>query len=338
MASKIRIRVSQIFAWLLAAVGIGHCIFWSYTFLQQGSSMLYYGAISTGVSANIGEICLILASALRIWAALCIKPTDDCVNMAKARNMTVLSFLLFFVSEFTNAIWMCLFFTAAYSGNSIALTFVEFMLLDFLVFVLSIIQLILLHKWKKTAGGFTAARKSIGICTLIGVGICLIGNLIVGIPIIRNNASLKKIDAFNSFEFQTFDGGTMTQADLAGKYTILNIWETTCGPCKKEMPALENVSKSLEGSNVQICGLCFDICSEPEEGTASFEEAKSIIDERGVTYINLVPDKALIDVFSSLIDGFPTTLVLDEEGNVLELLVGAQEEAEWAALAEKYKN
>jgi cytochrome c biogenesis protein CcmG, thiol:disulfide interchange protein DsbE len=42
------------------------------------------------------------------------------------------------------------------------------------------------------------------------------------------------------FTATTFDGREVTLADFKGQVLIINFWATWCGPCKEELPLLNN--------------------------------------------------------------------------------------------------
>ena len=43
-----------------------------------------------------------------------------------------------------------------------------------------------------------------------------------------------------NFKISEISGKTLTQADIAGKVTVINFWATSCVSCVKEMPDLVN--------------------------------------------------------------------------------------------------
>lgn len=77
--------------------------------------------------------------------------------------------------------------------------------------------------------------------------------LTAGIPAgCASSASSGSERRLGSFQAVTLDGGTFTQADIAGKdVTIINFWGTFCAPCIAEMPDLAAFAKALP-DNVQL--------------------------------------------------------------------------------------
>ena len=55
------------------------------------------------------------------------------------------------------------------------------------------------------------------------------------------------------FEFETLSHGTIRSDDLAGKIKVIEFWSTECGPCKMQMPILQNFYTSvIEYGNVAV--------------------------------------------------------------------------------------
>ena len=58
--------------------------------------------------------------------------------------------------------------------------------------------------------------------------------------------------------FADAQGKMVTMADFAGRPVLVNLWATWCGPCKKEMPALDALAKQL-GDKVVVLPISQDL-------------------------------------------------------------------------------
>lgn len=112
------------------------------------------------------------------------------------------------------------------------------------------------------------------------------------------------------------EGNAVTN-DIFSDYdvTIVNFWNNGCGTCIAEMPELEELYQQLKDQNVNLIGVGAD-SGESEEQLAA---AKKILEEKGVTYMNISPDTegALYQDFISELAGYPTTYLIDNEGNIV---------------------
>ena len=119
------------------------------------------------------------------------------------------------------------------------------------------------------------------------------------------------------FTTKDLDGNEINSEDLfrGHELTMLNVWATWCGPCKRELPDLGKMAKDFEAKNCQIVGLCLD---GDEEG----ETAKKLLKEAGVEYLNIIAPENMMDVLPVV--NIPTTYFLNSEGCVVgEPIVGA---------------
>ncbi|MBR0160284.1 MAG: redoxin domain-containing protein [Oscillospiraceae bacterium] len=129
----------------------------------------------------------------------------------------------------------------------------------------------------------------------------------------------KPLTATMLFETQDLDGNTVNMLDVLAdhKVTMVNLWATWCEPCKKELPDLQELSKTFEAQGCQIIGICLDY--HAGEDTAA---VKDILSEAGVTYLNLVApenDRTLLPM-----KYYPTSYFVDSEGNILtDAVLGA---------------
>jgi len=119
----------------------------------------------------------------------------------------------------------------------------------------------------------------------------------------------------NDFSAKTLDGQTFTQEDFKNyDLTMVNIWNTVCGSCIKEMPELEKVYEGLP-KNVNMISICTD-------GDESNELAKNIMKVKGDKFKALISDSKLRKSLTDSIDAFPTTVFVDKEGNIVGTQVG----------------
>jgi len=57
---------------------------------------------------------------------------------------------------------------------------------------------------------------------------------------------------------RTLDGRMLTDADVAGRFVVLNFWAPWCPPCVKEMPEIDRFARSDAGKNALVIGLAID--------------------------------------------------------------------------------
>lgn len=129
------------------------------------------------------------------------------------------------------------------------------------------------------------------------------------------------------FDFTLKDqyGNTHTLSEYAGKTVLLNFWASWCGPCEREMPDLQTVYEEYQEAgddSVVILG----IAAPGYLGEPSAEKIAEIIEERGCTYPTVMDEGGEFfmkyQVFS-----YPTTFMIDKEGNFFGYAVGQLDQA-----------
>ncbi|RKJ44556.1 TlpA family protein disulfide reductase [bacterium 1XD8-76] len=119
-------------------------------------------------------------------------------------------------------------------------------------------------------------------------------------------------DAAPDFTAVLTDGTEFTLSEQQGKVVLLNFWATWCGPCVREMPAFEKLYGEY-GEDVAILAVN---CMESEDIVKAFQ------DENGYTFpIACDPEGDVSLKYPS--QGIPYTLVIDEEGIIQNIYVGA---------------
>ena len=131
-----------------------------------------------------------------------------------------------------------------------------------------------------------------------------------------------------NIELVTLTDGTPVNAEIFQKssLTVLNVWATFCGPCIHEMPEFGEVSREYANKGVQFLGVCGDI-TYGADGTPDAKllgDAFNIIKMTKADYLHCMPTPAYALQLGALIsNSYPGTFIIDENGNILKLYVGA---------------
>ena len=131
-----------------------------------------------------------------------------------------------------------------------------------------------------------------------------------------------------SFEAEVFDENgtletTLDPSKNIGKYTVINMWGTWCGPCKSELPDFDRVATEFE-DQVTIYAIHSD---------SNYNQASAYVQENFInSKIVFMKDYAIdpndpysYDMFYKLLGGngyYPYTIILDENGIIQAKHVG----------------
>lgn len=116
-------------------------------------------------------------------------------------------------------------------------------------------------------------------------------------------------------------GNTHTLDQYKGKTILLNFWGTWCGPCRSEMPDLQSVYEDYGNNEKDLVVLGVAAPNLGQEGSA--EDITAFLEENGYTYPTLMNEDASL-FYSYGISSFPTTFMIDKNGNVYGYIMGAQ--------------
>ena len=115
-------------------------------------------------------------------------------------------------------------------------------------------------------------------------------------------------------------GNTHTLSQYKGKTIFLNFWGTWCPPCRAEMPDIQKLYEEFdqEGEDALIIlGV-----AAPNLGKEKSEDGiKTFLEENGYTYPVLMDTEA--ELFQTYgITSFPTTIMIDRDGNLFGYATG----------------
>src|SRR5262245_15793017 len=124
--------------------------------------------------------------------------------------------------------------------------------------------------------------------------------------------------------FRDASGAERRLSDWRGRTVMVNLWATWCVPCRKEMPALDELQAKLGGPQFEVVTINIDT-RDPEKPRNWFKEV-------GLKSLGYYADPNA-KVFQDLkligrAFGMPTTMLVDPAGCEIGTLAGP---AEWAS-------
>lgn len=112
------------------------------------------------------------------------------------------------------------------------------------------------------------------------------------------------------------DGGTASLSDYRGRVVLLNIWATWCGPCVREMPAIQAAYERYRDQGFEVLAVAVDQnpgSPRPDGGVDG--PVSDFVDRFGLTFpVLLDPTGGTERLYG--VDGLPTTFLIDREGKV----------------------
>lgn len=120
-----------------------------------------------------------------------------------------------------------------------------------------------------------------------------------------------------SLNGSSLDGRSLSLESSRGNVVVLNVWQSTCGPCRKEAPELVAAHQSLSGRGVRFYGL--DVNEANKDAATGYERKfripyPSFVDDGGESLLALrgsVSPKVV-----------PTTVILDPHGRIAVRFTG----------------
>ena len=125
------------------------------------------------------------------------------------------------------------------------------------------------------------------------------------------------------FTLKSQKGDNLKLSELRGKVILINFWASWCGPCRQEMPVLDELYRHYRSLDFTILGVNVEQDSD---------NAKSLLKDVSVSFPVLFDNENKV---SKLYDvkGMPSTVLVDRDGNIRYVHMGYQPgtEAEYQA-------
>lgn len=134
------------------------------------------------------------------------------------------------------------------------------------------------------------------------------------------------------FTLENSEGEEITLSDYRGKVVVLNFWASWCGPCRSEMPDLDEANKELQQGDDAVM-LLVNLTDGVRE---TKEKAQKYVEDNNFSF-NVLYD---VDGDASnkyQISSIPTTAIIDREGYVKFYYTGPMNKENILSLVEQFK-
>jgi peroxiredoxin len=108
------------------------------------------------------------------------------------------------------------------------------------------------------------------------------------------------------FALKSSTGENLRLSEYRGDVVMINFWATWCGPCRQEMPLLDELYTRYQRVGFNLLGVNIDDDSR---------RAMQMIDELGVSFPVLFDSKKEVSKLYE-VEAMPVTVLVDREGMV----------------------
>jgi len=132
---------------------------------------------------------------------------------------------------------------------------------------------------------------------------------------------------FPDLDLEGRDGGGIRLSQLRGNVVLLNFWATWCGPCRAELPLLQDLYNKYSDRNFTVLAVSVDA---DRDRVAPYLKSNNL--SLPIYYVN--PG----DAATMTAQGIPTTFIVAPNGNLEKAYVGFSPniEKEWMERVDKY--
>jgi peroxiredoxin len=116
------------------------------------------------------------------------------------------------------------------------------------------------------------------------------------------------------FALKSSDGSNLRLSEYRGDVVMINFWATWCGPCRQEMPLLDELYTRYNRVGFSLLGVNIDDDSR---------KAMDMASELGVSFPVLFDARKEVSKLYQ-VDAMPVTVIVDREGTVRHVHQGYQ--------------
>ncbi len=108
------------------------------------------------------------------------------------------------------------------------------------------------------------------------------------------------------FTLKSLGGKNLKLSEMAGNVVLINFWASWCGPCREEMPLLNDLHNKYQPLGFTVLGI------NVEEQT---DMARGFLKDYPVDFPVLLDDKNQVSKLYDVV-AMPTTVVVDRDGKL----------------------
>ena len=148
-----------------------------------------------------------------------------------------------------------------------------------------------------------------------------------------SQSAAENSSTFPQFEGKDLDGNSVDSSLFANNaFTVVNFWFSGCKPCVDEMDDLDALNQRIKEQGGEVIGVNTETLDGNVDNIAT---AKKILESAGASFRNIYFDpNGDAGKFALGIMAFPTTCVVDRQGNIVgePIMGGIDQEANMATL------
>lgn len=134
----------------------------------------------------------------------------------------------------------------------------------------------------------------------------LLGAILLLLTAVSLAASSLEGQAAPDFVLKSSSGENLRLSEYRGDVVMINFWATWCGPCRQEMPLLDELYGRYQRVGFNLLGVNIDDDSR---------RAMQMIEELGVSFPVLFDESKEVSKLYA-VEAMPVTVLVDREGQV----------------------
>lgn len=108
------------------------------------------------------------------------------------------------------------------------------------------------------------------------------------------------------FALKSNSGSNLRLSELRGEVVMINFWASWCGPCRQEMPLLDEIHQRYKSLGFTVLGVNVEEDSNP---------AKAMLKQTPVSFPILFDTDSTVSKLYA-VSAMPSTVLIDRDGNM----------------------